>query len=102
MASVVELGRPFRLASVPRRMSWAESCTASSLVLVRVLRMVRGLVGVTRGSPSPLVIMVPGRPRTAAALTGVPLRIACIIGLILSRELGVGMREGRGTNARYS
>lgn len=64
--------------------------------------MVRSLVGVRRVSSLPLVIMVPGRPRTAAALTGVPFRIACITGLILPRELGVGMREGRGMNARAS
>lgn len=64
--------------------------------------MARSLVGVARGSVSPLVMMVPGRPSTAAALTGVPLRIACIIGLTLSRELGVGMRERRGADGRNS
>lgn len=46
--------------------------------------------------------MVPGRPSTAAAFTGVPFRIACIIGLMPPRNVGVGMREGRGTNAMDS
>lgn len=64
--------------------------------------MVRGLIGVARGSPSPVAIMVPGRPSTAAALSGVPFRIACINGLIPPRETGVGMPEGRGTNATHS
>ena len=64
--------------------------------------MVRGFVGVARYPPSRLVIMVPGRPSTAAAFTGVPFRIACIIRLSLPRELGLGMREGCGKNTRDS
>lgn len=97
MAPASEIDRPFLLARVSRRVSLVRSCAVSSPVSPRVLRVLRCLVGVAKGSP--LVIMVPGRPSTAAAFTGVPFRIACIIGLIPPRDVGVGMREGRGMNA---
>lgn len=59
----------------------------------------RGLVGVSQPSTSLLVIKAPGRPRTAAAFTGVPVSIA-LIGPVMPRGLGIG--EVCGMNGRDS
>lgn len=101
-ALATELDRPLRDASLPRWVFRAGACATSSSVSAEALRMMRRLVGVVRCSASLLVIIVPGRPSTAAAFTGVPFRMACINGLMLPWELGVGMREGRGTDVKDS
>jgi hypothetical protein len=102
VAPDIDLDRLLWSERLPRWVQRAGACAVSPLLPARLLRMGRGLVGVAQGSSSLLVIKVPGRPRTAAALTGVPFRIACVIGLVLPQELRAGMREGLGTNERDS
>lgn len=100
IAHEIEPDRPFWSAILPRWVPRAGGFVALPLVSARLLHIGRELVGVTQGSSPLLVTKVSGRPRTAAAFTGVPFRIARI-GLVLLRDLRVGS-EARGTNGKDS